>query len=112
MSGQCPLSAAAGEVQVTAARYHPQSMWEVDQDLEQIDDLPRFLAQAIQVYTQNLQAAYPINPTVVEALGRAYVALGEVATSMQDIPKLFKQTHEEDIRRRTAPRIGEDKWNV
>lgn len=109
---QFPLAAAASEIQTAAARYQPETMWHVDQDMEQIHDLPLHLAQGIQMFTQNLQASYPVHPTVVEALGRMYVALGQIATDAQQIPNLFKQAHADDIKRKTAPRIGEDKWNV
>jgi hypothetical protein len=109
---QFPLAAAASEIQTAAARYQPENMWQVDLDFEQIHDLPLYMAQAIQIYTQNLQAAYPVNPVVIEALGRMYVALGEIATSAQELPKLFKDVHADDIKKKTAPRIGEDKWNV
>jgi hypothetical protein len=107
-----PLAVAASEIQTAAARYLPETMWIVDQDMQELYNLPLHLAQAIQIYTQNLQAAYPIHPAVVEALGRAYITLGELSTGMQAIPALFKNAHADDIKRRTAPRVGEDKWNV
>ncbi|MCO6011475.1 hypothetical protein NE236_41650 [Actinoallomurus purpureus] len=112
MTNQFPLADATAQVEAAAARYWPQTMWQVDQDLEQIHLLPEALANAVQAYTKTLQAAYPLDRVVVEALFRMYTALGQVAVSCMDISKLFKDVHAEDIKRRTAPRIGEDKWNV
>lgn len=111
-SNQFPLADAAQQVEAAAGRYWPQTMWHVDQDLEQIHLLPEAIANAVQAYTQSLQAAYPIDRVVIEALFRMYTALGQVAVSCMEIPKLFKDVHAEDIKRRTAPRTGEDKWNV
>lgn len=109
---QFPLVNAASEIPNVAGRYWPETMWHVDQDLEQVDQLPLAVAQGLQIMTKNLQSAYPIHPAIVEAMGRMYIALGEVAASCAEIPKLFKQLHADDIRRKTAPRPGEHKWNV
>jgi hypothetical protein len=112
MTSQFPLAVAAQQVTAAAASYKPQTMWDVDHDLEEAHTVPLAIAEAFKIYTMTLQNNYPLHPAIVEALGRAYIALGEVSTSMQQTPGLFKQVHADDIRRKTAPRGDESKWNV
>src|SRR5262249_38513167 len=64
---ECPRVAAAKQVTAAAASYKPQTMWIVDQDLEQVAQVPLAVAEAFKIYTMTLQNNYPIHPAIVEA---------------------------------------------
>lgn len=107
-----PLVSAAAEVTSAAASYAPADMWQVARDLDQLHEVPTHIGMALKTYTMRLQGEYPIDPSVVEALGELYMAHAMLAQRAQEVAVLFKQVHADDLRREEAPRTNEAAWNV
>lgn len=107
-----PLAAAAAELNAAAAAYAPADMWQVARDLDLLHEVPANVALALQTYTMRLQGGYPIDPSVVEALGELYMAHGALMEKAREIAALFRRVHADDLRREESPRTGENLWNV
>lgn len=110
--GGFPLTVAAAEMSATAAAYAPQDMWAVDKELEQLPELPGYVALALRTYVQRLNAEYPIHPAVLEKFYELCQGQAALVQAAQEITGLFKQAHEHDIARDEARRTNEHLWNV
>ncbi len=107
-----PLAATAAEMNAAAASYAPTDMWVVARELDQLNEVPAYVALAIRTYTQRLQAEYPINGAVVEAIHRLYQAQAQLVSLAEEIGPLFRRVHADDLKREEAPRTNEPLWNV
>ncbi|MFB9717758.1 hypothetical protein [Planobispora longispora] len=107
-----PLAATAAEMNAAAASYAPTDMWVVARELDQLTEVPAYVALAIRTYTTRLQAEYPIDPAVVEAIHRLYQAQAQLVSLAEEVGPLFRRVHAEDLRREEAPRTNEPLWNV
>ncbi|WP_343951233.1 hypothetical protein, partial [Nonomuraea longicatena] len=107
-----PLAAVAAEMNAAAAAYAPTDMWVVARELDQMPEVAAYVALAIRTYTTRLQAEYPIDPAVVEAIHRMYQGQALLVSAAEEIGPLFRQVHAEDLRREEAPRTNEPLWNV
>ncbi|MDP9864028.1 MULTISPECIES: hypothetical protein [Streptosporangium] len=107
-----PLAATAAEMNAAAASHAPADMWVVSRELDQLTEVPAYVALAIRTYTTRLQAEYPIDPAVVEAIHRLYQAQAELVGLAEEIGPLFRRAHADDLKREEAPRTNEPLWNV
>ncbi|WP_405143841.1 hypothetical protein OG589_39825 [Sphaerisporangium sp. NBC_01403] len=107
-----PLAAAAADMNAAAARYAPADMFVVARELDQLPEVPAYVALAIRTYTQRLQAEYPINSVVVDMIHQLYQAQAHVMKLAEEIGPMFRQVHADDLRREEAPRTNEPLWNV
>ncbi|MEU8104507.1 hypothetical protein AB0C18_12385 [Nonomuraea muscovyensis] len=107
-----PLAATAAEMNAAAASYAPSDMWVVARELDQLHEVPAYVALAIRTYTTRLQAEYPIDGTVVEAIHRLYQAQALLVSIAEEIGPLFRRVHADDLKREEAPRTNEPLWNV
>lgn len=107
-----PLAATAAEMNAAAAGYAPADMWVVARELDQLNEVPAYVALAIRTYTQRLQSEYPINGAVVEAIHRLYQAQVQLVSLAEEIGPLFRRVHADDLKREEAPRTNEPLWNV
>ncbi|MDH2425809.1 hypothetical protein [Sphaerisporangium sp. TRM90804] len=111
MSG-LPLISASQEMVAVVSRHMPADMWFVEQELNQLFQVPEHVAMALRIYTQNLEAGYPIDARVTAMLGEFYAGIAKHSAMAQDLAAAFSTIHAEDIKRRLAPRINEALWNV
>ncbi|MGC5013146.1 hypothetical protein ACLQ2R_20505 [Streptosporangium sp. DT93] len=107
-----PLAATAAEMNAAAASHAPADMWVVSRELDQLTEVPAYVALAIRTYTQRLQAEYPIHPAVIEAIHLLYQGQAQLVSLAEEIGPLFRQAHADDLKREEAPRINEPLWNV
>ncbi|WP_371781720.1 hypothetical protein [Streptosporangium subroseum] len=107
-----PLAATAAEMNAAAASHAPADMWVVSRELDQLTEVPAYVALAIRTYTQRLQAEYPIDPAVVEAIHRLYQGQAQLVSLAEEIGPLFRRAHADDLKREEAPRTNEPLWNV
>ncbi|GHH63705.1 hypothetical protein GCM10017673_05090 [Streptosporangium violaceochromogenes] len=107
-----PLVVTAAEMNAAAASHTPADMWVVARELDQLAEVPANVALALRTYTTRLQADYPINPAVVEAIHHLYQAQALLVTLAEEIGPLFRRVHAEDLKREEAPRTNEPLWNV
>lgn len=107
-----PLATVAAEMNAAAASHAPADMWVVARELDQLTEVPAYVALAIRTYTTRLQGEYPIDPAVVEAIHRLYQAQAQLVSVAEEIGPLFRRVHADDLKREEAPRTGEPLWNV
>ena len=97
-----PLAATAAEMNAAAASHAPADMWVVSRELDQLTEVPAYVALAIRTYTQRLQAEYPIHPAVVEAIHLLYQGQAQLVSLAEEIGPLFRP----GARRRPQARGG------
>ncbi|GAA2657705.1 hypothetical protein [Nonomuraea recticatena] len=110
--GQSPLAAISQEMIAAMASYWPVDMWDVHEDLKQLDQVPLNIAAAFQLYTKNLQGHYPINPQITAMLFELFQSLAKTSAMATQIAVAFRTLHEKDIERDENPRVNEAAWNV
>ncbi|MEV6865415.1 hypothetical protein AB0M44_30965 [Streptosporangium subroseum] len=113
MSGSgLPLIAASQEMVAIVSRHMPADMWFVEQELNQLHQVPENVAMGLRIYTQNLETGYPIDDRITSMMGEFFVGIAKHSAMAQDLAAAFSKIHQKDIERRTRPRINEALWNV
>ncbi|WP_449066328.1 hypothetical protein [Planomonospora algeriensis] len=106
-----PLVVVSAELIPAAARWATEDMMIVASQLDQLHEWPFLNATALKILTDRLEADYPINTVVTEAMRNLFIAQAQLINPAREIGALFRRVHLEEILRREAPRRGERKWN-
>ncbi|MGW6502994.1 hypothetical protein, partial [Nonomuraea angiospora] len=107
-----PLVALSAEMVANVAKFLPPDMWWVAADLDQLFNVPGNWAAAMRIYAGNLRAAYPVDSRIVDMFEEFASAVGKTGDYPTAIAEAFRVIHEDDIKRRLAPRTNEHLWNV
>ncbi|GII91154.1 hypothetical protein [Sinosporangium siamense] len=107
-----PLTQVAAEMNAAAAAHAPADMFQVARELDQMAEVPAYVALSIRTYTERLRSEYPIDPVVVDAIYQLYQAQALLTSLAEEIGPLFRKVHADDLRREEAPRTNEPLWNV
>ncbi|MEV8638795.1 hypothetical protein AB0395_44785 [Streptosporangium sp. NPDC051023] len=102
----------ATELPTIAAGYSSDDMMVVKGHLEMLRELPLAAATAVRLLMERLEADYPLNPEVVEAMRHLYEALAVAANPADEVAAVFSSSHAVEIDRRLQPRTNERYWNV
>src|SRR5690606_16395866 len=108
-----PLLEIAAEMQGAAAKYSPETMWQVIADAEQLPGVIDSVASSIRIYLERLVSEqYPVDTAVIDQLGEVYRSLKTAAAQAEEVGPMIRNIHQHDVDRREAPRGDETRWNV
>lgn len=108
-----PLLEIAVEMQGAAAKYSPETMWQVIADAEQLPGVIDSVASSIRIYLERLVSEqYPVDTAVIDQLGEVYRSLKTAAAQAEEVGPMIRNIHQHDVDRREAPRGDETRWNV
>lgn len=108
-----PLLEIAVEMQGAAAKYSPETMWQVIADAEQLPGVIDSVASSIRIYLERLVSEqYPVDAAVIDQLGEVYRSLKTAAAQAEEVGPMIRNIHQHDVDRREAPRGDETRWNV
>lgn len=108
-----PLLEIAAEMQGAAAKYSPETMWQVIADAEQLPGVIDAVAGSIRIYLERLVSEqYPVDTAVIDQLGEVYRSLKTAAAQAEEVGPMIRNIHQHDVDRREAPRGDETRWNV
>src|SRR5690606_8933114 len=79
-----PLLEIAAEMQSAAAKYSPETMWQVIADAEQLPGVIDSVASSIRIYLERLVSEqYPVDTAVIDQLGEVYRSLKTAAAQAE-----------------------------
>lgn len=108
-----PLLEIAVEMQSAAAKYSPETMWQVIADAERLPGVIDSVASSIRIYLERLVSEqYPVDTAVIDQLGEVYRSLKTAAAQAEEVGPMIRNIHQHDVDRREAPRGDETRWNV
>lgn len=103
---------SSAEMMGAATVYAPEGMMQVGNDLSQIPEALKNVAEALRIMTQRSNDEDPINPAIITKMGEIYKGLAALAASAEELGPMFKNLHNVDIQRIEQPRRNEHKWDV
>jgi hypothetical protein len=103
---------SSAEMMGAATVYAPEGMMQVGNDLSQIPEALKNVAEALRIMTQRSNDEDPISPAIITKMGEIYKGLAALAASAEDLGPMFKTLHNVDIQRIEQPRRNEHKWDV
>src|SRR5690606_10147628 len=81
-----PLLEIAAEMQSAAAKYSPETMWQVIADAEQLPGVIDSVASSIRIYLERLVSEqYPVDTAVIDQLGEVYRSLKTAAAQAEEV---------------------------
>src|SRR5690606_14478382 len=108
-----PLLEIAAEMQGSAAKYSPETMWQVIADARPLPGVIDSVASSIRIYLERLLSEqYPVDTAVIDQLGGVYRSLKTAAAQAEEVGPMIRNIHQHDVDRREAPRGDETRWNV
>ncbi|MEU3465960.1 hypothetical protein ABZ721_39240 [Streptomyces sp. NPDC006733] len=105
----------AAEMESSASSYEPDGCMEI---LAMVDQLPEALtavANTLRILAERSDTEFPLEKEVAAGFGDIFQALMTAATAAEELPRVFRTAHEQDIARHEDPRNGpeaEKGWNV
>ncbi|MEV7179210.1 hypothetical protein [Kitasatospora sp. NPDC093679] len=106
------FSEVASEMYGAVMNYDPDGMMHVLAAIESMPDGLTSIANTFRVLAERSDDEYPLDKTVGEALNEVFQLLINAATAAEEVGKVFRNSHQQDIARHDDPRTGEEKWDI
>lgn len=103
---------SAREMRASAARYSPESMYQVYVDMGRLPEALGDVAAALKITVQKANEQWPVHPSVTEYLAKVYELQCKVAELSAEVGPAMRKLHEDDLRRHEQPRRNESMWDV
>ncbi|MFF1909695.1 hypothetical protein [Kitasatospora sp. NPDC058218] len=112
MTATFSFAAVAAEMEALAHTFEPDGMMAVLQMCEELPEALQSIANVFKILAEKADTEFPLEPAVGEAFNEVYITIQMASLAGGEVGPIFRDVHEQDIRRHEDPRNGEDKWDT
>ncbi|MFF1798522.1 hypothetical protein ACFVXQ_30645, partial [Kitasatospora sp. NPDC058263] len=112
MTATFSFAAVAAEMEALAHTFEPDGMMAVLQMCEELPEALQSIANVFKILAEKADTEFPLEPAVGEAFNEVYITIQMASVAGGEVGPVFRDVHEQDIRRHEDPRNGEDKWDT